>query len=90
MRELVVKTDLCDYHHTVYNCEDFPYKASLPLAVTTAKRTWHKNKNVAVVAENFFVTFDIESTSLRTGPATEDVEGFMYHWQAAVWKQDMS
>lgn len=89
MKTLIVKTELCDYHHTVYNCDDFPYKESLPLAVTTAKRTWHKNKNVVPVAENFFVTFDIESTSLRTGPSTEDVEGFMYHWQCAVWKQDL-
>lgn len=90
MINLTVHTERCDYHHDVYNCVDFPYDKCFPAVIETAKRTWHKNKKIIPLAENFFMTFDIETTSLRTGSDPDQVEGYMYHWQSAVWKKEVN
>ena len=84
MFTLKVDTESGKYIHVVYSVYDFPYKTALPDALEFITRA---NQKKDPPAENFFITFDIETTSYRFSPAPNDCTGFMYHWQAATWKK---
>jgi len=59
----------------VYNVDNFPYE---DLPNITFARGWKRE-----TAENIFLTFDIESTTMKSAGA--DPYGFMYHWQLDVY-----
>lgn len=84
MFTLKVDTEKGKYIHVVYSVYDFPYKTALP---DTLEFITRKGQKKDPPAENFFITFDIETTSYRFSPAPNDCTGFMYHWQAATWKK---
>ncbi len=84
MFTLKVDTESGKYVHVVYNAHDFPYDKVLPEKIDFIQRQGQKK---SPPAENFFLTFDIETTSVRFSPAPNDCAGFMYHWQVAVWRK---